>query len=100
MLLLQDCRLGNLLCQSVDQRNDMLSDDWPMDFGRVRQDDIAIDQLRKEKLVHCRTGSMHPSQISRDGKLLWPEGYCKDDLSIAQMLVDAFVRVVLDDFEF
>ena len=40
---------------------------------------------------------MHPSQIARDCKLLSSEGYRKNDLSIAQMLVNAFVRVALDD---
>ncbi len=97
------CRMaacGNLLCQSEDQRDDMLGDNRPVDFGGVRQDDLAVDQLRKEKLVHRRCGSVNPPQIARRRKLLRPQGYRKDDLGIAQMLFNAVVRVALHDFDF
>ena len=50
MLLLHECRLRNLLCQSEDQRDDVLGHDRPMDFRGVGQDDIAVDQLLKQKL--------------------------------------------------
>src|SRR4029077_19859405 len=91
MLLLQDGSLGNLLCQSEDQCDDMLSDNRPMDFGGVRQHNIAVDQLWKHELVHRCCGSMNPPQVARNPKLPRPEGYRKDDLGIAQMIFNSVV---------
>src|SRR5450755_1983137 len=60
-LLLKASGLVQFLGQSQDQRDDVFADDRAVNVAAIGDDDVAIDQLRKEKLMHRRCRRMKPA---------------------------------------
>ena len=62
VLLLQAHRARDFLGQRKDQRDDMLRHHRPVHFARVGENNLAVDEFRKNQLMDRRRRRVNPSQ--------------------------------------
>src|SRR5262249_43695632 len=81
----------NSLCQGKNQGKHMLRHNRPVHLTCVGQDDIAVHQLGKQKLVHGGSRRMDPAKPLRYPELLGTKRKCEGNVGIREFLLDAVV---------
>ncbi len=78
----------------------MLGNNRTMDFARVRERDLAIDQLRKHQLVYSSRRGVNPAQFLGCENLLRTNRPRNQHLGIGNLCVEPLVIGKVNNLEF
>ena len=76
----------------------MFGDYWSMDLTGVGKNDVTVDQLRKDELMHGGGGGMDPAQFPCSFELLRTKRPGNHDFSVLKMIFDTLVAAKVHNF--
>src|SRR5690349_15792051 len=99
MLLLEANRLRNSFRQREDQSHYMFGDDWPVYLTSISENDIAVHQFRKQKLMNGGGRRMNPAKALGCSELLRANRKSECYICVSKLLFNSFVGSEPHDFE-
>src|SRR5262249_52428615 len=90
---------GNPLGESKDERYDVLGHNRSVDFTRIGEDDVAVNEFGIQEWMNGSRGTMHPAQLVRELQLFRADRKSKDDFGARQFLFQVVVTGETDNFE-